>query len=128
MKKAYFVVLLLSCILVGCSKSYKVTADSLKVRATPTESGKVISKLDKDDVIEVEKIENGWATIESYDSDEGIAYVSEKYIQPLTFKEKVKHEFYSALIWIILIGVFLIGGTRKVVHLTKSGAIDRRYK
>lgn len=88
MKKILSIILLL---LVGISiiadeqqiteELYQVTAETLNVRQKPNKHSEIKGKLQKGDIVNVTKIQNGWAEIwyKCYN-----AYVNEKFITPYT--------------------------------------------
>ena len=62
-------------------EQYQVTAETLNVRQKPNKHSEIKGKLQKGDIVNVTKIQNGWAEIwyKCYN-----AYVNEKFITPYT--------------------------------------------
>lgn len=59
-------------------RKYKVTGNDVNVRSGAGTNYKIISKLQRGDIIKVKSIDNGWARFDNHGTD---AYVSANYIQ-----------------------------------------------
>lgn len=77
-KLILFISLILICNLPVAADMYVVNAENgLNIRESPSSNGQIIYKLNYNDVINIESIEDGWAKINWNGED---AYVSSKYI------------------------------------------------
>ena len=72
-----FLIVAVSMVNLMAQTTYRVTAQSLKVRSSPSTRGQIAGKLSKGEIVYVEFIENGWATI-NYNGK--TRYISAQYI------------------------------------------------
>lgn len=70
-------------LVVNAESSYQATvvANTLNVREKPTATSKVVGKLQKEDVVQVESCNSGFCKIESRSTS---GYVSEKFLNPVS--------------------------------------------
>ena len=124
--KIFFVVL--AFLMVNASASYKATvvANTLNVREKPTATSKVVGKLQKEDVVQVESCNSGFCKIESRSTS---GYVSEKFLNPVSSTsadaEKSSSDGWGVLVLFIVLalGVTELGLRKKIGCISAAGAV-----
>ena len=107
----------------GCTNkedSYSVNASSLNMREEASANARIICKIQQNANVEVIEMNDDWTKI-YYNGQNG--YVSTKYLS------KNENIGFGGILFFLVLSALGGGfGAHKVVHLTKSGKIDRRYK
>ena len=124
--KLFFIVI--AFLMVNASASYKaaVMANSLNVRENPTANSRVVGKLQKEDVVQVESCNNGFCKIE-FKSTSG--YASEKFLNQipstLADTEESSSDGWGVLVLFIIlaVGVTEFGLRKKIGCVSAAGTV-----
>ena len=115
-------------LVVNAVSSYQATvvANTLNVREKPTATSKVVGKLQKEDVVQVESCNSGFCKIESRSTS---GYVSEKFLNPVSSTsadaEKSSSDGWGVLVLFIVLalGVTELGLRKKIGCISAAGAV-----